>query len=333
MGLNHVRWCRWSSATMVVLFTLLAGVAASACSGGNSGSRPDSENGSPPALRVVVSTTVIADWVAQVGGDAVEVSALVPLGADAHTVQLTPRDVIQLAAADLIVLSGAGLEAGFRAVIAENTEAPVLDLAAGLDLNSALDQEASDTDRVDPHYWLDAGHAIAAVALIAQALGSQAPALASDFGDRATTFRDLISAADEEIAGRLRALTDPQRTLVTFHDAFGYFARRYDLEILGFVVEGPEEEPSAKDIANLVAAMRERGARVIFTEPQFSARVVEQVANETDATIRILHSQLSEAAPTYLALLRANAAALTDAQTETTTNTLSSEPAADKDSL
>jgi ABC-type Zn uptake system ZnuABC Zn-binding protein ZnuA len=276
---------------------------------------------------------VIADWVAQVGGDAVEVSALVPLGADAHTVQLTPRDVIQLAAADLIVLSGAGLEAGFRAVIAENTEAPVLDLAAGLDLNSALDQEASDTDRVDPHYWLDAGHAIAAVALIAQALGSQAPALASDFGDRATTFRDLISAADEEIAGRLRALTDPQRTLVTFHDAFGYFARRYDLEILGFVVEGPEEEPSAKDIANLVAAMRERGARVIFTEPQFSARVVEQVANETDATIRILHSQLSEAAPTYLALLRANAAALTDAQTETTTNTLSSEPAADKDSL
>ncbi|HJN92048.1 MAG TPA: zinc ABC transporter substrate-binding protein, partial [Dehalococcoidia bacterium] len=73
---------------------------------------------------------------------------------------------------------------------------------------------------------------------------------------------------------------------------------------------------SADDIADLVASMRQREVQVIFTEPQFSARVVEQVADETDSAIGILHSQLSEDAPTYLALLRANAAALTDPLTD-----------------
>ena len=333
MGRHHLSSRPSSIALVMVLTAVLAWGVASACNGDSPGSTAGSGNGSPAALRIVVSTTVIADWVAQVGGDAVKVTALIPLGADAHTFRLTPGDVIDLAAADLVVLSGAGLESGFRTVIAENTEAPVLDLAAALNLDSAFDVDANSADGVDPHYWLDAGEAISALSLIAATLGEHTPSLAADFRDNASAYGASIAVADEDIARRLGALTDSQRTLVTFHDAFGYFARRYDLEILGFVVEGPDEEPSAEDIAALVTAMRERGARVIFTEPQFNARVVEQVANETGATIRILHSQLSEATPTYLSLLRANAAALTGVPTDAAgaelTSTLRRESAAE----
>ncbi len=304
------------AATVIVVLT---GLVASACVGGSSSARDargDQADGAPMTLRVVVSTTVIEDWVAHVGGDAVKVISLVPRGADAHTLQLTPHDIIDLVDADLIVLNGAGLEAGFREVVEENTEAPLLDLAAELELDAGAGDGQDSSAGVDPHYWLDAGHAITALDLIAAMLGRRAPSLAIDFSKNAAAYADLIAIADEEIALSLRGLPEAQRTLVTFHDAFGYFARRYDLEIIGFVVEGPEEEPSADDIADLVASMRQREVQVIFTEPQFSARVVEQVADETDSAIGILHSQLSEDAPTYLALLHANAAALTDPLTD-----------------
>ncbi|MDZ7728759.1 MAG: metal ABC transporter substrate-binding protein [Dehalococcoidia bacterium] len=94
-------------------------------------------------------------------------------------------------------------------------------------------------------------------------------------------------------------------TLVTFHDAFGYFAARYDLELLGFIVESPEEQPSASAYAELVDAIVEFEVPYIYTEPQFDARVVEQLADETGAGVRVLPSgTLSEDYPDYVTFMR-----------------------------
>ena len=221
--------------------------------------------GTAPALEtvsVVVSTTVIADWVTQVGGDTVEVTTLVPPGSDAHTLQLSPGKVRAIADAGLIVLNGAGLEAGFEGALRENTSPPVLDLSVAL----ALRGSGRDNGRLDPHFWLDASLASQAIRAIASALQGLLPRQAASIQSRLDAYLAQVEGVDAELLASLPGLSAERRALVTLHDAYGYFARRYGLEIVGFVVEGPEEAPSAEDIATLVAEIRRRGILHIYKE-------------------------------------------------------------------
>lgn len=270
---------------------------------GCGGAEADRETGT---LRVVVSTTVIADWVTQVGGDAVELTTLVPPGSDAHTLQLSPGKVRAIADAGLIVINGAGLEAGFEQALKENASVDPLDLSQAIKLGGAGQNE----DRVDPHFWLDASLAAEAIRAIAAALQDRLPQQAAAIEERRDAYLTELEATDAELLTSFAALSDERRRLVTLHNAYGYFARRYGLEIVGFVVEGPEEEPSAEDIAALVDEIRRRGIPRIYTEDQFTARIVERIASETGIEIRRLVSLPSDEFPSYLAILRANADAI-----------------------
>lgn len=270
---------------------------------GCGGAKPDRET---DRLRVVVSTTVIADWVTQVGGDAIELTTLVPAGSDAHTLQLSPGKVRAIADAGLIVINGAGLEAGFEQALRENASADVLDLSQAIGLGAL----SRNDDRLDPHFWLDASLAGEAIRAIAAALGGLLPGQAASIEQRRDAYLVELEATDAELLTSLAALSTERRALVTLHDAYGYFARRYGLEIVGFVVEGPEEEPSAEDIAALVDRIRRRSIPRIFTEDQFTARIVQQIAAETGAEIQRLVSLPNEEFSSYLAILRANADAI-----------------------
>jgi zinc/manganese transport system substrate-binding protein/manganese/iron transport system substrate-binding protein len=116
---------------------------------------------------------------------------------------------------------------------------------------------------------------------------------------------------DTSIMAALSGLPAERKLLVTFHDAYGYFAERYGLTVLGFVVENADEEPSAGAIAGLVTDMRDAGATVIYIEPQFNAGVVERVAAETDAEVRTIPSDaLTDDYPTYIELMKAIAAGI-----------------------
>lgn len=269
---------------------------------GCGGAEPDRESGT---LRVVVSTTVIADWVTQVGGDAVQLTTLVPPGSDAHTLQLSPGKVRAIADAGLIVINGAGLEAGFEQALEENASVDPLDLSQAIKLGAGQNE-----DRVDPHFWLDASLAAEAIRAIAAALQDRLPQQAAAIEERRDAYLSELAATDAELLTSLAALSDERRRLVTLHNAYGYFARRYGLEIVGFVVEGPGEEPSAEDIAALVDEIRRRGIPRIYTEDQFTARIVERIASETGIEIRRLVSLPSDEFPSYLAILRANADAI-----------------------
>lgn len=270
---------------------------------GCGGAEPDRQTGS---LRVVVSTTVIADWVTQVGGDAVELTTLVPPGSDAHTLQLSPSKVRAIADAELIVVNGAGLEAGFEQALEENASTDVLDLSQAIELGAL----GWDGDRLDPHFWLDASLAVEAIRAIAAALEGLLPEQAASIAKRRDAYLVELEAVDAELLTSLAALSEERRALVTLHDAYGYFARRYGLEIVGFVVEGPEEKPSAEDIAALVDEIRRRSIPRIYTEDQFTARIVERIAAETGAEIQRLVSLPNEEFRSYLAILRANGDAI-----------------------
>ena len=158
----------------------------------------------------------------------------------------------------------------------------------------------------DPHFWMDIDFTIQAVEAIRDELTRLDPDGADHYRDRAAAYIEELREVDEEIRELLADLPEERRYLVTFHDAYGYFADRYGLKILGFLVEGPEEEPSASAITELVESITELEIPFIFTEPQFSARVIEQIARDTGASIRTIPSGgLAEDYPTYVEFLRA----------------------------
>ncbi len=166
--------------------------------------------------------------------------------------------------------------------------------------------DAHDHGSVDPHFWMNIDFVIEAVDAIRGQLARLDPAGADAYRERADAYAAELRALDAEIAATLADLPEERRYLVTFHDAYGYFAARYGLTILGFVVEGPEEEPAAGALATLVERIGALGVPFIFTEPQFSARAIEQVARDSGATVRTIPSgSLAEEYPSYVEFLRA----------------------------
>ncbi len=305
LGFLHLKGIR------IALGGLLAGLAltAVACGGGEDGG----SGGDDRALAVVASMTVIEDLVANVGGDRVEVTSIVPSGADAHTFAISPTDIRKVAEADLLVIAGAALGA-IEEDLAREAKGSVLVLTEGMDLRpfpeglAHADEEEEEEEGhgvFDPHFWMDVDLSIEAVEAIRDELSRLDPDGADGYRERAESYIAELREVDEEIREMLSALPEERRYLVTFHDAYGYFADRYGLTILGFLVEGADEEPGAKAITELVESITELGIPFVYTEPQFSARVIDQLANDTGASIRTIPSGgLSEEYPTYVEFLR-----------------------------
>ncbi len=286
-------------ARILLPLAILGSLAAASC-GGN-----DADSHEPTIL---AGNSIVADWVANIAGDRMTVDTIVPQGANPHTYQLSPSAIRKIASADVLFLIGSGLEQSFEDVITENATGSVIRLSEGLDL-APLEAEGSDeSGQPDPHIWMNPDLAIAAVGRIATELRTIDPDGAATYTANAATYTEALRTMDMEVAAKLAPLTPQQRLLVTFHDAYGYFAARYDLTILGFVVENPDEEPSASRIADLVDEIRARGAVAIYKEPQYSARVVDQVANEAGIPIRTLPSDtLTDDWPTYIEMMHAMA--------------------------
>ena len=164
----------------------------------------------------------------------------------------------------------------------------------------------------DPHFWFDADLAAVAIEAIADELSHLSPASADLFSDRLELYLGEIEAADAEARALLEAVPENHRLLVTFHDAFGYFARRYGLEVAGFVVEGPEQGISAGALTDLIELIEHEGVTTVFHEPQFDASIFDAVASETGARRGIIWSQPTVDNPTYIGILIGNARAIAE---------------------
>ena len=171
---------------------------------------------------------------------------------------------------------------------------------------------AHDHGDEDPHFWFDADLAAVAIEAIAEELSHLNPGAADTFSDRLDLYLAQIEEADAEVRALLEGVTDTQRLLVTFHDAFGYFARRYGLEIAGFVVEGPEQGISAGALTELIELIEHEGVETVFHEPQFDSAILDTVADETGAGRGIIWSQPTEDNPTYIGILVGNAKAIAE---------------------
>jgi ABC-type Zn uptake system ZnuABC Zn-binding protein ZnuA len=299
----------------------LALLAAMAC--GDDGAGGATETGDGP-VRVATSISIFSDMIRQVGGDRVSVLSLIPPGADAHTYQPGPQDVKKLGDVRAIFINGADLEESLMGVLENNkpSGAPLVELSAGLTPityeSVAVGPEESGDDHAahaeeehegaNPHFWLNVQNAKRYVERIRDTLAEVDPEGRAAYTANADRYLKELDDTDAYIKSQIATVPPEQRKLVTFHDAFPYFAQAYGLDLVGFVVRAPGREPSAREIKELGDAIREQDVKTVFKEPQLNARVLERAAKDAGVKVDVLYSDaLTKEISSYIAMMRRNA--------------------------
>jgi ABC-type Zn uptake system ZnuABC Zn-binding protein ZnuA len=239
---------------------------------------------------VVVTVPPIADLVARIAGDALRVETLLPARASVHTWQATPAQVRSLSHAAGFVQVGGGLDAWLDRVGGGFPEVARFLVTEGIELSDAAHdhpgEEATGTTG-DPHVWLDPLLVRdVVVPRLTAWLTVLAPAAEVAILDRARALSDSLTTLDRDIR---RTLADvPRRSFVATHDAWSYFARRYDLRSLGSIYEAPGHEPSAKALAALVDAARAAGVDAVLAEPQMADTAARALAGELSVAVIVV---------------------------------------------
>jgi len=249
------------------------------CGGGGGTSPATSGSGvtpGPGAVRVVTTTTVFADIVKSVGGSRVNATSIIPPGAGPEDYEAKPDDAKRLADAQLIVSNGVGLDDFLDRLLSSGSggKTPRLVLGEGIP-PIVVDGEAN------PHFWLDPTLVKTDyLPKIVTALSAVAPADAATFQANATAYGTQLDALDTELKARIDTLPAANRKLVTFHDAFPYFARHYGFELVGVVLANVGQEPTAADLAALVEKVKAAGVEAVFSEAQFNPKLAQTLADE-----------------------------------------------------
>ena len=279
---------RWASAVAVVGAMLLAACQVAPGAPTSSANTASPSGGSCPdgtPITVVATTTVFADLVRNVGGACVAVTSLVPQGGDVHTYDPAPSDLRTVAGAKLLVMNGLGLDDWLENVVtnASASGTPLLKLAAGVPSVTLLPGE--DPGTMNPHLFMDPLYVKSYVDQIAAGLAQVDPGGAARYGAQAAAYKAQLDELDASVRGKIAQIPEADRKLVTFHDAFPYYAREYGITIVGVAVEAPGQDPSAAYTAQLIEAIRAAHVKAIFSESQFPTKLVDQLAAETGATV------------------------------------------------
>jgi len=262
--------------------------------------------GADRPLRVVASFSILADMLRNVGGDEVEVYALVGPDADAHVFEPRPADAKRLAQADLVVVNGLGFEGWIdRLVRTSGYRGPVIVASEGVAARRIAGAP-------DPHAWQDLRLAQRYVRNLRDALARARPAQAATFEGRAQAYLERMAALDAQVRRVLDSVPAQRRRVIASHDAFGYFGSAYGVEFLALQGLSTDSEPSAAGIARLIEQIRAQRVGAVFVENISDPRLVQRIAREANATVggRLYSDALSAPgtqADTYLKFFAHNA--------------------------
>jgi manganese/zinc/iron transport system substrate-binding protein len=228
-------------------------------------------------LRVVATTGMIGDLAARVGGERVEVTALMGAGVDPHLYKASESDVRRLAEADLILYNGLHLEGKMADVLVKMARTrPVVAVSETIP-QELLREPPEFAGQYDPHVWFDVSLWARAVEPIAAELAAIDPPHAADYRRRADAARDELLALDRWAAERIGSLPEPRRVLVTAHDAFGYFGERYGMRVVGLQGISTLAEAGVRDVERVVDAVVASRVPAIFVESSVPRRAIEAV--------------------------------------------------------
>jgi zinc/manganese transport system substrate-binding protein len=287
--ISSVRSRMTGTRLLAPLLALTMVLAACGTDGGARGDRP----------LVVATTSIWGDVVSQLVGDAADVEVLIPRGADSHDYEPTSREVALLQEADLVVANGLGLENGLVDVLesASTDGANILEVAPLVDPipfaaheheDHEHEDEAHDHGDLDPHVWFDLTRVSIAAERIAEQLSEVDDSV--DWVARAAEYSEELLQADEEAMNILEVVAEADRRMVTNHEALGYFADRFDFEVIGVVIPGGSTlaDPSSSELAALVEEMQHEGVTTIFAETTSPTRLAEAVAAEVGEDVAVV---------------------------------------------
>ncbi|WP_407148600.1 metal ABC transporter substrate-binding protein [Bradyrhizobium sp. ORS 86] len=263
-------------------------------------------------VNVVASFSILADMVRNVGGDSVDVTALVGPDGDPHVYAPTPADAKKVAAARLLVVNGLGFEGWLpRLLEASGSKAPVTVATRGI-----MPRKMGGHD--DPHAWQSVANAKIYVINIRDGLIAVAPDRADVFKANADVYLAKLEALDREVREAVAKIPQERRKVISTHGAFGYFADTYGVTFFSPLSVSTDAEPSARDIAAIIAQIKVAKIPAVFLENISDPRLIRQIASETGARVGgTLYSDSLTGengdAPTYIDMVRHNIKALTSA--------------------
>ncbi len=260
-------------------------------------------------LTVVASFTVLADMVKEIGGTHVTVQSLVGPNGDPHVYEPTPADGEALAKADVVFVSGLGLEGWMdRLIRASATKAPVVVASQGVTTRHMVDDGKQITD---PHAWNSVANGVIYARNITEALAKADPSDAADIRASGARYVKQLQDLDAWARTQVNGLPVGKRKIITSHDAFGYMGAAYSIRFSAPEGYSTESEASARDVAALIEQMKKEKIKAVFLENSNDPRLVQQIASATGARIggKLYPEALSEPdgpAPTYARMFRYN---------------------------
>jgi zinc/manganese transport system substrate-binding protein len=274
--------------------------------------------------RVVTTVAPLTDMVKQVGGAALDVHGLVPAGVNSHTFQPAPGDVQYLAQAELIVLNGLHLEVPIEKLVRSSAKPGVTVLKLG-------DKTISQAEWVfdfsfpraqghpNPHLWLNVDYARRYVTLIRDQVSALDSANAPLYHRNAAGYLAQLAQLDRCIATALQTIAPQHRKLLTYHDSWPYFARRYGMTVVGAIQPANFAEPAPRDVARLIDQLRRERVPAVFGSEVFPSKILQKIATEAGVRyVTTLRDDVLPGAPgedehSYIGMMRHNVTAMLEA--------------------
>jgi zinc/manganese transport system substrate-binding protein len=272
--------------------------------------------GAAGTVKVVTTFSILADFVRNVGGERVAVSSLVGPDADVHVYTPAPADAKKIAAAQLVIVNGLGLEGWLdRLTGASGGKATRVVASKGIaPLRSGSGVHAG----IDPHAWQSVADAKIYVGNIRDALIGVDPDNAETYRGNTARYLAALDALDREVRQAVAEIPPDRRRVISTHNAFAYFAAAYGIAFVAPQGVSTDAEPSARDVAAIIMQIRKEKIPAVFFENISDPRLIERIAAETGARIGgTLYSDSltgeNGPAPTYIDMVRHNIKALTSA--------------------
>lgn len=263
-------------------------------------------------LKVLATFSILADMVKNVGGDRVEVTALVGPNSDAHVYSPAPTDARKVAEAKVVIVNGLGFEGWMaRLVKASGTKAQSVVASKDVKPRRQAGGQGHSHGGTDPHAWQSVANAKIYVANIRDALIAADPAGKAAYAANVTAYLAKLDALDKEVYDAVAAIPKDRRRIITSHDAFGYFQQAYGIEFIAPQGVSTESEASAKDVARIITQIKRQKIPAVFIENVSDPRLIQRIAQESGARIggRLYSDALTDAkgdAPSYIDMIRHN---------------------------
>lgn len=266
-------------------------------------------------LSVVATASMISDMTKNIAGGLVDIKTVVPIGGDPHIYEPTPGDAQMIANADLILKNGLTFEGWLNELIEySGTKAKVVTVTDGIAaIKSLVYQNAT-----DPHAWMDVSNALTYIENIKKALIQLDPKHANVYNQNFDAYYEKLVKLDDYIKERIQEIPEKKRILITSHDAFQYYGRRYGISLESVLGVSTDADVQTSDMIRITKVIKESGVPALFVESTINPKILEQLAADNHISIggKLYADSIGDKdspAPSYYDMLKHNTDVIVDA--------------------